>query len=96
MHPQAASLTKLDDNLAALLHEEFRQDETSFPVVVTCRGRSDLERLAEAIEAHRGKLRHLHALLTAVSAWLPLSAIRPVAELEYVMELELDQPSEIA
>lgn len=90
------SARKLTGDIAALLSEDLLQESQTVPVVVYCQDSEALTSLEDLLEEYGGQVRHTHSLTGAASAWISLSAIRELADVDLVTEIELDQPSQIA
>lgn len=96
MQLHTSELEKLDAGLLDILQRDFLRGTARFPVIITCQDVSQLTELATVVERLDGSLRHEHAMLVALSAWVPVSSLSQLVGYDYVVEVELDSSSEIA
>lgn len=87
---------KLDGPLAQLCNgERGLSPSARFPVIVRYQGGA-LAEVSERVAQLGGTIRHKLSLLSAIAAWIPLSAIEQLAKDDDVREIELSQEFTIA
>ena len=84
---------KLDEPLAQLCNGGLAP-QGRVAILVRC-DRESVAEVSEHVARLGGTVRHQLLRIGAIAAWMPLSAVEPVARLTDVLRLELEQSSTI-
>ncbi len=85
---------KLDEQLSQLCSGHYSA-QGRVAILVRC-DRDAIAEVAERIVAFGGSIRHRLSRVGAVAAWLPLTAVEPIARMSNVTRLDLEQSFSIA
>jgi hypothetical protein len=85
---------KLDEQLAQLCSGHY-SSQGRVAILVRCDSDAIAD-VAESVEALGGTIRHRLNRIGAIAAWLPLTAVEPVARHAKVSRLDLEQSFTIA
>jgi hypothetical protein len=90
-----AARTKYDAEISALVRHDYVPDDYPIPLVLVVEDEG-IDAVAHAVCSLGGSVRHVLPPLSALSAFVPKSAILPLAERPDVLSLEFDTPVQIA